>query len=113
MDGVAISEQIAGILLPVDSDCTITAPAATRAPFRGRPPEGGLDTTLLSNLQRENAREVPVFPILIRNQVVNLLYTDSGPNPLGETSFAALNALASLIARAYERLILERKSAIE
>jgi hypothetical protein len=112
-DGVAISEQIAGILLPVDSDCTITAPAATRAPFRGRPPEGGLDTTLLSNLQREGAREVTVFPILIRNQVVNLLYTDSGQNPLGETSFAALNALASLIARAYERLILERKSSIE
>ena len=34
-------------------------------------------------------------------------------HPLGETTFAALVALASLIARAYERLILERKSAIE
>ena len=112
-DGVAISEQIAGILLPVDSDCTITAPAATRAPFRGRPPEGGLDATLLSNLQREDAREVTVFPILIRDQVVNLLYTDNGQNPLGETGFAALGARATLISRAYERLILERKSALE
>jgi len=112
-DGEAISEQIAGILLPTESDCTITAPATTRVPFRGRPPEGGLDTTLLTNLQRGDAREVTVFPILIRNQVVNLLYTDSGHNPLGETGFAALGALATLIARAYERLILERKSAIE
>jgi len=112
-DGVAISEQIAGILLPVDSDCTITAPATTRAPFRGRPPEGGIDTTLLSNLKREDAREVTVFPIMIRDQVVNLLYTDNGENPLGETSFAALGALANLIARAYERLILERKVAFE
>ncbi len=112
-DGVAISEQIAGILLPVESDCAITAPAATRAPFRGRPPEGGLDTTLLENLQRGDAREVTVFPILIRDQVVNLLYTDSGQNPLGETGFAALGALANLIARAYERLILERKAAFE
>ena len=112
-DGEAISEQIAGILLPIESDCAITAPATTRVPFRGRPPEGGLDTTLLTNLQRGDAREVTVFPILIRNQVVNLLYTDSGQNPLGETSFAALGALATLIARAYERLILERKSAIE
>ena len=76
-----------------------TAPAATRAPFRGRPPEGGLDTTLLSNLQREGTREVTVFPILIRNQVGNLLYTDSGQNPLGQTSFAAPNALPSLISR--------------
>jgi hypothetical protein len=112
-DGVAISEQIAGILLPVDSDCAIAAPAATRAAFRGRPPEGGLDTTLLENLQREDAREVTVFPILIRDQVVNLLYTDSGQNPLGETSFAAIGALANLISRAYERLILERKAALE
>jgi hypothetical protein len=112
-DGVAISEQIAGILLPVESDCTITAPASTRAPFRGRPPEGGLDTTLLENLQRGDAREVTVFPILIRDQVVNLLYTDSGQNPLGETGFAALGALANLIARAYERLILERKATLE
>jgi hypothetical protein len=112
-DGVAISEQIAGILLPVESDCTITAPATTRAPFHGRPPESGLDATLLSNLQRPDAREVTVFPILIRDQVVNLLYTDNGQNPLGETSFAALGALAKLIARAYERLILERKAALE
>jgi hypothetical protein len=112
-DGEAISEQIAGILLPTESDCAITAPATTKVPFRGRPPEGGLDTTLLTNLQRSGAREVTVFPILIRNQVVNLLYTDSGKNPLGETGFAALGALATLIARAYERLILERKSAIE
>jgi hypothetical protein len=112
-DGEAISEQIAGILLPVESDCMITAPAATRAPFRGRPPEGGLDATLLENLKRADAHEVTVFPILIRNQVVNLLYTDSGPNPLGETSFAALDALANLIARSYERLILERKAVFE
>jgi hypothetical protein len=112
-DGEAISEQIAGILLPVDSDCTITAPASTRTPFRGRPPEGGIDTTLLANLQRDDAREVTVFPILIRDQVVNLLYTDSGQNPLGETSFAALDALANLIAHAYERLILERKAAFD
>jgi hypothetical protein len=112
-DGLAISEQIAGILLPTESDCAITAPATTRTPFRGRPPESGLNATLLASLQRTDAREVTVFPILIRDQVVNLLYTDSGQNPLGETGFAALGALANLIARAYERLILERKAALE
>jgi hypothetical protein len=112
-DGVAISEQIAGILLPTESDCALTAPAHTKAPFRGRPPEGGLDATLLTSLQRGDAREVAVLPIVIRDQVVNLLYTDSGQNPLGETAFAALSTLANLIARAYERLILERKAALE
>jgi len=112
-DGVAISEQIAGILLPTESDCAITAPATTKNPFRGRPPEGGLDATLLASLQRTDTREVTVFPILVSDQVVNLLYTDSGLNPLGETSFAALGALANLITQAYERLILERKSILE
>jgi len=112
-DGAPISEQIAGILLPMESDCAITSPARTKEPFRGRPPEGGLDATLLASLQRSDAREIAVLPILIRDQVVNLLYTDSGRNPLGETSFAALSALANLIARAYERLILERKAALE
>jgi len=112
-DGVSITEQIAGILLPVESACTITGPASTKTPFRGRPPEGGLDATLLASLQRSDTREVTVFPILIRDQVVNLLYTDSGQNPLGETGFAALGALANLITRAYERLILERKAALE
>ncbi len=112
-DGDAISEQIAGILLPVGAECSITAPATTQMPFRGRPPEGGLDATLLASLQRSDAREITVFPIVIRDQVVNLLYTDSGQNPLGETGFAALEVLANLIARAYERLILERKATLE
>ena len=112
-DGEAISEQIAGILLPTESECVITAPATTKNPFRGRPPESGLDATLLASLQRSDALEVAVFPILIRDQVVNLLYTDSGQNPLGETGFAALDALANLITRAYERLILERKAVLE
>ena len=91
----------------------ITAPAATKNPFRGRPPESGLDAILLASLQRSDAREVTVFPIMIRDQVVNLLYTDSGQNPLGETGFAALGALTNLITRAYERLILERKASLE
>jgi hypothetical protein len=112
-DGVEISEQIAGILLPTESDCLITAPTTTKTPFRGRPPENSLNTTLLASLQRSDAREITVFPILIRDQVVNLLYTDSGQNPLGETGFAALGALANLITRSYERLILERKTALE
>jgi hypothetical protein len=37
----------------------------------------------------------------------------AAPPELGETGYAALDALAILIARVYERLILERKSAIE
>ena len=51
-----------------------------------------------------------MFPILIRGQVVNLLYTDSGSDVLGETGYAALEVLAVLVSCAYERLILEKKA---
>jgi hypothetical protein len=50
-----------------------------------------------------------VHPIAIRARVINLLYADNGAEPLAETSVAALAALCGCVARAYERLILERK----
>ncbi len=50
--------------------------------------------------------------MLIRGQVVNLLYTDAGSDALGDTNFAALDSLAKLVSCAYERLILSKKSAL-
>jgi hypothetical protein len=41
--------------------------------------------------------------------VVNLLYCDNGSSAFGETSIAALGAVADCAARAYERLILDKK----
>ena len=40
---------------------------------------------------------------------MNLLYADGGPEPLAETSVAALGALCELVSRAYARLVLELK----
>jgi hypothetical protein len=111
-DGERISEEISGILLTAGFDSSLTAPVNTRVAFRGAAPNEGLDAKILTSLGRGDVKEVAVFPILIRGQVVNLLYTDSGSDVLGETGFAALETLASLVSCAYERLILERKSAL-
>jgi hypothetical protein len=111
-DGDRIPEDISGILLTAGFGSSLTAPVSSRVAFRGSAPDEGVDAKILKSLGRGDAREVAVFPILIRGQVVNLLYTDSGPDVCGETSFAALAALANLVSAAYERLILARKSAL-
>ena len=111
-DGDRISEQISGILLGVEFESSLTAPVKTRVAFRGPAPEEGIDANILESLGRGDVKEIAVFPILIRDQVVNLLYTDGGSDALGETRFAALSALAALVSHAYERLILDKKSTL-
>ena len=64
---------------------------------------------MLDAVGRPAAHAVLLQPVSIRGRVVNLLYADNGPDPLGDTSVAALAALAHTVARAYERLILAAK----
>jgi hypothetical protein len=111
-DGDRISEQISGILLTAEIDSSLTGPVTTGIPFRGPAPEDGIDARILESLGRGEAKEIAVFPILIRGQVVNLLYTDGGRDELGETNFAALDSLAMMVSNAYSRLILHKKEAI-
>jgi hypothetical protein len=111
-DGDPIAEEISGILLAAELDSSLTAPLTTRVALRAPAPADGIDATILSSLGRGEVKEIAVFPILIRNQVVNLLYTDCGSDGFGETSFAALDALATLVSHTYERLILEKKSTL-
>jgi hypothetical protein len=111
-DGDRVSEEISGILLAAEFDSLLTAPLTTRVAFRGMAPDDGIDAVILSSLGRGDVKEVAVFPILIRGEVVNLLYTDGGRDVLGKTSFAALDALATLVSHTYEQLIFEKESAL-
>ncbi len=111
-DGDRISEEISGILLAAEFDSSLTAPLRTRMAFRGPAPDDGIDAAILSSLGRSDVKEIAVFPILLRGEVVNLLYTDGGSDVLGETSFAALGALATLVSHTYEQLIFEKRSAL-
>jgi hypothetical protein len=108
-DGAGMNESLDGILIPAEVDTIFSRPATARTPFRGQPPEGGIDGRVLGALSRKGVREALVHPITIRDRVINLLYADNGSEPLAETSVAALAALCDCVARAYERLILERK----
>jgi GAF domain-containing protein len=60
-------------------------------------------------LGRENVQEIAVLPIAIQGRMVGLLYADNGAEALADASFAALEAVCTRLAKAYERLILARK----
>jgi len=109
-DGNPIPEPLPPIELPILTESLFTQPAAALTPFRGEPPDTGIDGRLLRSLGRDGVLEVLVLPIMIRGRVVNLLYADNGPDPFGETSVAALKELCQCISRGYERLILARKA---
>jgi hypothetical protein len=111
-DGDRISQEISGILLAAAPDSSLWAPLTTQVAFRGPARNDGIDATILSSLGRGDVKEIAVFPILVRGEAVNLLYTDGGSDGLGETSFAALGALATLVSHAYEQLIFEKTSAL-
>jgi type II secretion system (T2SS) protein E len=101
--------ELDGILLSVGVDNVVTTVASKGEPFRGHPPGTEQNAVLLHALARESVREVAVFPVRIRNRIVNVIYTDNGADEIPATAFGALSALADFTGAAYERLILERK----
>jgi hypothetical protein len=100
-EGVLISDGVGGVFSRVvDSGTTVVI----TYPYRG------IDSRILSALGRSHVAQAIVTPVKIRGRVVNLLYADCGPDPVPVTAGAALQALCHCIARAYERLILAKKS---
>jgi hypothetical protein len=95
---------------PVDASSLFASVIESGQPFHGAPPRSGIEDRILRALDRRHVQEIALLPIEIRGRVVSLLLVDNGPEALGDTSLAALNAVCARISRAYERLILERKA---
>jgi hypothetical protein len=110
-DSSDLERRIQGIVIPLTTECRFAQVGATREPWRGEPPESGVDARIVRALGRERARELVLLPICIRDRVVNVLYADNDFDRLGETSLAALGALCNCVSRAYQRLILASKRA--
>jgi hypothetical protein len=108
-DGPDMDPTLAGVELPLATPSIFTHPALTKMPFRGSPPDDGIDGRLMERLGRPDVLEVFVHPIIIHDRTVNLLYADNGGDAFGEISIAGLTALCDCLSRAYERLITEQK----
>jgi hypothetical protein len=97
------------LLFPTDAASLFAEVVSSAEPYRGAPPEGGLEERILRVLGRRHVQEIALLPVTLQGRVVSLLYADNGPEALADASFAALSAVCARVSRAYERLILERK----
>jgi hypothetical protein len=107
--GEVVREDLRGLRLALSPDDLFGAAALSGAPARGS--LHGVDRALVRALGASDVGEAVVLPIRIRQRVVNLLYADAGPCPIGEEVFALLDALCERVAEAYGRIILDRKRA--
>ena len=97
------------VLFPVDASSIFSQVVADGRTQRGAAPEKPLERRILQVLGRQQAREIGVFPVAVRDRIVNLLYVDNGPEALGDAAAAALTVVCTRLAGAYERLILDRQ----
>jgi hypothetical protein len=105
--GDVVREDLRGLRLALAPDNLFGTVALSGAAARG--PLHGVDRELVLALGASDVGEAIVLPVRIRERVVNLLYADAGPSPIGEEVFALLDALCERVAEAYGRIILDRK----
>ena len=103
------ARPLEGLLISVELASMLSQAANATEPMRAVPSARALDARLLQMLGDINALEVGLFPICIRQRVVNLLYASNGAERLGPIAFAGLSALAQQMSAGYERLIIARK----
>ena len=101
--------DLRGVLVAPEAGSLLAAAIEQGEPVRGAPDPEGIDARLARLLRRLQPDELAFFPIRIGDRVVNLLYADNGPEPLGETSCDALARLCQRVAQSYERVIQEKK----
>jgi hypothetical protein len=82
----------------------------TRSPYLGRVDREAAGTeAIVSGLGREAARTVLLFPVLLRDRPVCLLYADNGEAPISVRGLGDLLLFLAGVGPALERIILARK----
>jgi hypothetical protein len=99
------------VLFPEAAPTVFGEAARSGEVFWGALPGRPLERRILRALGREAAREIAVLPIFLGGRVVSLLYADNGAERIGEGALAALGAAGRCAARAYARLLLQRRRA--
>jgi hypothetical protein len=101
--------EINGVLMPLESTSMLTHAANQFVPFRIDPRERPVDARVQQLLSPRAVNEVALFPVVMKQRTVNLLYASHGSEPLGAVAFGALSVLAEQMGAAYGQLILNRK----
>jgi hypothetical protein len=104
-----LARPIDGVLMPLDSTCMLTELVARGESMRTDPRLRETDQMVMKVVCDEHAHEVALFPVAIKQRVVNVLYASNAHEPLGPVAFGALRLVAQEMGVAYGRLILARK----
>ena len=113
LENVREEQRIEGVLVPVTENSVFAYVIESKQPFRGTLGSVKVDRLLLRALGRPVGIPAAIFPVVLRDRVVNLLYVDNDGLPLAETGLGALQALCELVSVAYERIIRLRRRRLE
>jgi hypothetical protein len=105
-----IARPVDGLLMPLEVACMLTEVATRREALRIDPRARPADQRVEQLLADEQSSEVVLFPVAIKQRVVNVLYASNRDERIGPTAFGALQLLAQEMSQAYGRIILARKA---
>jgi hypothetical protein len=99
--GVAVAVEAPGFFRPV---------VETSGPYLGPPVRDPVTEGVLAGLGRGAPRTVLLYPVILRDRLVCILYADNGEAPVSPRRVADLFPLLGSLGAAFERVLLERKS---
>lgn len=102
-------EQVQGIAIPLDLPSSLARAARSAQPNLVVLGEGGLDSSLVQDLERTRERQVLILPVCIKSRCALLLYADNGEQDVRVSELSEVLALTSPMMKALERIILLRK----
>ena len=105
----ASREKVLGIGVPLDLPGLLSTARDKRGSVVARPPADGLDTVLLTDLQRPRDAEMAVVPLVVRTRAVALLVGDCGEAGIDRGSVQQIVTFSGVIGKAFERIIVRRK----
>ena len=107
----ASRQRVVGIGVPLDLPGLLAGVRDQRASVVTRPPSGGLEAELLADLNRPRDAEIAIVPLVVRTRAVALLVGDCGEHGVDRANVQQVVAFASVIGKAFERIIVRRKLA--
>jgi HEAT repeat protein len=105
----ASRERVVGIGVPLDLPGLIAGVRENRTTLVTKAPADGLDAELLADLQRPRDAEVAIVPLVVRTRAVAILVGDCGEHGIDRSSVQQIIGFASVIGRAFERIIVRKK----
>ena len=105
----ASREKVIGIGVPLDLPSVLATARSRAAPVIARPAQDGIDSVLMTDLQRKTKGPILILPLVVRQRTVALLVGDGGEGGIDGGSHAEVAAIAGVVGQAFERLIVKKK----